>query len=139
MKSAISPGERISRCVFLDNGTAEDVECPEGYMFMPDPVKSKEGARFETSVIVHGKQTEAQLEQPGLYIEKVRKSHPRYLGRCVCMVADVNAVNALFVDPSPSKVSEFHANILGWSNELARQILEAERLAAASEFVRRAS
>lgn len=139
MKSVLPPDERISRCVFLDNGTEEDVEYPEGYMFMPDPVKSKRGIRFETSVIVHGKQTEPQLEQPGMYIEKVRRNHPRYLGRCVCTVADVDAVNALFVESSPSKISDFHANILGWSNEVARQMLEAERLAAASEFVRRAS
>jgi hypothetical protein len=139
--SIVSPDELLSRCVMLDNGDEKDVEFPEGYMFMPDPGKARggKGNRYETSVILHRGQTDAQLDDAGKYIEAKNKKHPRYLGRCVCRVGDVEAVNSLLVEPQPSRISEHHANIIGWSNEMARQVLEAERIAVASVYVQRAS
>ena len=139
--NGVSPDERLSRCVMLDNGVDGDVDFPEGYMFMPDPVKVRGGVemRFETSVILHSGQTDAQLDEAGKYIEIKNKRHPRYLGRCVCRVGDVESINTLQVEPQPSRISDYHANIIGWDNAVARQLLEAERIAAAATFVRRAS
>ena len=137
----LPPDELLSRCVMLDNAEDGDVDSPEGYMFMPDLVKTRDegGTRYETSVILHCGQTDAQLDEAGKYIEKRNKKHPRYLGRCVCSVGDVESINTLLVAPQPSRISNFHANIIGWSNDVARQLLEAERIAAAATFVRRAS
>ena len=139
--SAVAPNEHLSRCVMLDNGEEGDVEFPEGYMFMPDEVdlRGGKGTRFETSVILHSGQTDDQLDDAGKYIEAKNKKHPRYLGRCVCCVSDVEAINSLLVEHQPSRISAYHANIIGWSNEIARQLLEAERIAAASTYVPRAS
>ena len=139
--SAVSPDEHLSRCVMLDNGEEGDVDFPEGYMFMPDEVdlRGGKGTRYETSVILHSGQTDVQLDEAGKYIEAKNRKHPRYLGRCVCRVGDVEAINSLLVEPQPSRISEYHANIIGWSNEIARQLLEAERIAAASTYVPRAS
>ena len=139
--SKLPPDELLSRCVMLDNGEDGDVDSPEGYMFMPDLVKTRDedGTRYETSVILHSGQTDAQLDEAGKYIEEKNKKHPRYLGRCVCRVGDVESINTLLVSPHPSRISKFHANIIGWSNDVARQLLEAERIAAAATFIRRAS
>ncbi len=139
--SAVAPDEHLSRCVMLDNGEEGDVEFPEGYMFMPDEVdlRGVNGTRYETSVILHSGQTDDQLDAAGKYIEAKNKKHPRYLGRCVCRVGDVEAINSLLVEPHPSRISAYHANIIGWSNDIARQLLEAERIAAVSTYVPRAS
>ena len=133
--------ELLSRCVMLDNGVDGDVEYPEGYMFMPDLVKMRGTGdmRYETSVILHAGQTDTQLDAAGKYIEERNKQHPRYLGRCVCRAGDVESINSLQVEPQPSRISNYHANIIGWDNDVARQLLEAERIAAAATFVRRAS
>ena len=52
---------------------------------------------------------------------------------------DVESINSLQVEPQPSSISNYHANIIGWDNDVARQLLEAEWIAAAATFVRRAS
>ncbi len=139
--SKLPPDELLSRCVMLDNGEDGDADSPEGYMFMPDLVKTRDEdePRYETSVILHSGQADAQLDEAGKYIEERNKRHPRYLGRCVCRVVDVESINTLLVAPHPSRISDFHANIIGWSNDVARQLLESERIAAAATFVRRAS
>jgi len=133
--SSLSSGELASRCVFEDNVNLGDYDTPVAESFMPDLVKN----RLETSVVLHAHQTDVELDNAGKYIESKRRGHPRYLGRCVLSVADIRAVNQLDVEPQPGRVSAFHANILGWSNDLSRQLLEAEHLAAASTYVRRAS
>ena len=139
--NSLPQDELLSRCVMLDNGVDGDVEYPEGYMFMPDLVKMRGTGdmRYETSVILHAGQTDTQLDAAGKYIEERNKRHPRYLGRCVCCVGDVESISSLQVEPQPSRISNYHANIIGWDNDVARQLLEAERIAAAATFVRRAS
>ena len=139
--SKFSSEELLSRCVMLDNGVVEDVDFPEGYMFMPDLIEMRGGAgkRYETSVILHSGQTDAQLDAAGKYSENRNKKHPRYLGRCVCRVGDVESINSLRLESQPSGISDFHANIIGWSNDVAQQLLESERIAAAATFVRHAS
>lgn len=133
--SRLPPDELLSRCVMVDNPDEQEVEFPEGWMFMPDRCK----ARWETSVILHGGQSVEELDNAGKYIERKRKSHPTFLGRCVCSVGDVESVDSLTVDPQPGPISEFHANILGWSNDQSQQMLEAEKLAMRSTYVKRAS
>lgn len=139
--NGLSPEELLSRCVMLNNGEDGDVDSPEGYMFMPDLVRNRDegGTRYETSVILHFGQTAAQLDEAGKYIEKKNKRHPRYLGRCVCCVGDVESINSLQVEPQRTRISDYHANIIGWNNDVARQLLESERIAAAATFIRRAS
>ena len=139
--SGLPPDELLSRCVMQDNGEDGDVDSPEGYMFMPDLVRNRDegGMRYETSVILHSGQTAVQLDEAGKYIEERNKKHPRYLGRCVCRVDDVESVSSLMVEPRPSRISNYHANIIGWNNDVAQQLLEAERIAAAATFVQRAS
>ena len=139
--NSLPQDELLSRCVMLDNGVDGDVEYPEGYMFMPDFVKMRgtDDMRYETSVILHAGQTDTQLDAAGKYIEERNKRYPRYLGRCVCRAGDVESINSLQVEHQPSRISNYHANIIGWDNAVARQLLEAERIAAAATFVRRAS
>ena len=135
----LAPDELLSRCVMIDNGVPGDVIEPEGWMFGPDLVRDRHGERYETSVILHADQTDEELDSAGKYIEEVRKKHPRYLGRCVCSVGDVEAVGALNVELHSSRINAQHANILGWSNDWSRQMLETERLAEASTYVPRVS
>lgn len=133
--SNLSREQLLSRCVMIDNGDARDVQYPEGYMFMPALVKG----RYETSVILHAGQKESELDEAGKYIERKNKKHPCFLGRCVCRVGDVESVNALDVEPQKSAISAFHANVIGWSNDVSRQILEAEKIAMSATYVRRMS
>lgn len=127
--------QQLSRCVMIDNGEDSDVQSPEGYMFMPSCVKG----RYETSVILHAGQTESELDEAGKYIERKNKKHPRFLGRCVCRIEDVESVAELDVEPQRSAISDFHANVIGWSNDISRQMLEAEKIAMSATYVRRAS
>lgn len=139
--TSIKSSELLSRCVVLDNGDPRDVESPEGYMFMPDWHTNKISgiSRLETSVILHKNQTDEELDKAGKYIERNRKRPSKFLGRCVCTVADVESIDSLTVTPQPSKNSQCHANILGWDNDKAQQLLEAEKIAMTATFVPRAS
>lgn len=127
-----SPDEKVSRCVMLNIWDDGELQEPEGWMFMPDPVKG----RYETSVIMHAGQTDEELNSAGQYIHDHRSTHPEFIGRAVCTVGNVESINALKVEPKPGKISDYHANIIGWGNEESQRMLEAELIANKSEFYR---
>lgn len=133
MSYSPGPDEKVSRCVMLEAWDDDEFQGPEGSMFMPDLVKG----RYETSVIMHEGQTDADLDAIGQYIHDHRSSHPEFIGRAICSRRDIEEINTLKIEPKPGKCSKFHANIIGWGNDVALRMLQAERIAKKSVFVRR--
>lgn len=127
------PDEKVSRCVMLEEWDDDEFQKAEGCMFMPDPVKD----RFETSVIMHAGQTNEELDAVGQYIHDHRPTHPEFIGRAICSLKDIESIDALKVEHRPGKCSRFHANIIGWGNDEAQRLLQAEKIARVAEFVRR--
>lgn len=134
MSSQANYMEKLARMIFVE----EDVDKDNGVVFGSafSPSSNKKANRLETSVIIHPEsRVDEEMLKVASYISSTRKTHPQCLGRADVCANDVRGVTPLDVEPNKSKVSDYHANIIGWNNDEAENLLKADSIAEKAVFI----